>query len=177
MDLEIQTQHVDLDPSLRDLVDRAAERLAARYPELLRMHVTLRHGGHHRHGAEEVALIGNAEGRTVRADKQGEVMKDVLHEAFDALASQLDHHHHERRRVTKSPGPRAQGSIKRIFRDGGYGFIHHAPGRDVYFHRRALHGLRFEDLEPGTPVEFEIERAGKGLQAPQVFPVGDRSRA
>ena len=112
MDLEIQTQHIDLDPRLRDLVDRAAERLAARFPELLRVHVTLRHGGHHRHGAEEVALVGNTEGRTLRADKQGEVMKDVLHEAFDALASQLDHHHLERRRVTRRPGPRADESSR-----------------------------------------------------------------
>jgi CspA family cold shock protein len=175
--LEIQTQHIDLDPGWRDLIEKAVERLSTRYPEVLRLHVTLRHNPHHRHGVEEVTLVANVEGTTLRADKQDEQVRAALHEAFEALGVELERHHRERRRVTKSPGGSVQGSIKRIFRDAGYGFIHYEPGRDVYFNRKAIHGLRFEDLEPGSPVEFEIEQGDKGLQASRVFPVGERSRA
>jgi cold shock protein len=177
MILEIQTRQIDLDPDWRDLTERLAERLAARYPEMLRLHVTVSHLPHHRRGLEEVALVANVEGVTLRADKQEERVRTALHAAFDALALELGRHHRERRRFTKNPGARLEGSVKRIFRDGGYGFIHHVPGRDVYFNRAALHELRFEDLRPGTPVEFEIEQEAKGPQASRVFPVGERTRA
>lgn len=174
MDLEVQTEHIDLDPAWRDLIERQAARLAARYPEVLRLHVTLRHGGHHQHGLEEAAIVANVEGATLRADKQEEAIRAAIHASFRAIIVELDRHHRERRHVEKSPGARPAGSIKRIFRDGGYGFIHYRPGQDVYFHRAALHKLTFEDLEPGIPVEFEIEEGVKGLQASRVYPAGDR---
>lgn len=177
MELELQTRGIDLDPQWRDLIERLAGRLAERYPEMLRLHVTVRHGPHQRRGLEEVALVANVEGVTLRADKQEEHIRTALRAAFDALASELEHHHRERRRVTKSPGARLQGSVKRIFRDAGYGFIHYQPGRDVYFHRAALHQLDFGDLRPGTPVEFDLEQGAKGPQASRVFPVGERARA
>jgi cold shock CspA family protein/ribosome-associated translation inhibitor RaiA len=177
MELQIQTRQIDLDPDWRDLTERLAERLAARYPEMLRLRVTVSHPPHHRRGLEEVALVANVEGVTLRAAKQEEHVRTAVHAAFDALTLELERHHRERRRVTKSPGVRLGGSIKRIFRDAGYGFIHHLPGRDVYFSRAALHELRFEDLRPGTPVEYEIEQGANGPQASRVFPVGERARA
>jgi len=177
MDLEIQIQHLDLDPTLRDLIERLAGHLAARRPEVLRLHVTVRHGMHHRRGSEEVALVANVEGETLRADKQKEQLRAAVHAAFRALTIEVDRHCLKRRRVTKSPGPRMQGSVKRIFRDAGYGFIHGQPGNDVYFSRRSLHELDFDRLEPGTPVEYEIEQGEEGPQASRVFPVGERSRA
>lgn len=177
MDLEIQTQHEMLDPAWRDLVDHQARRLAERYPELLRLHVTLVHGAHHRHGAEEARLVANVEGTTLRAAKHGELVPDAIHAAFAALAIEIECHHVERRHVIRTPGARPQGSIGRVFRSAGYGFIRYQPGRDVYFKRRALHHLNFDTLEPGTPVEFEVEEGDKGLQAPRVFPAGDRGRA
>jgi CspA family cold shock protein len=177
MDLEIQTRHIELDPAWRDLIENAAARLAERYPEMLRLHVTLRHGAHHRTGSEEAALVANVEGATLYACKQEERVPAALHAAFQALGMELERHHRERRRVIKSPGPRPRGSIKRIFRDGGYGFIHYEPGRDVYFNRMSVHGLKFEDLEPGFPVDFELEEGEKGLQAACVFPAGERAQS
>ena len=176
MDLEIQTQHVTLDPSWRDLIERSATRLADRYPEMLRLHVTLRHPRHHRTGAETVALLASVEGATLRAEKVEEDTRSAIHAAFAALGGELERHHRQRRHVTKSPGARPHGSVKRIFREAGYGFIHFEPGRDVFFHRASLRELDFDSLEPGMPVEFVLEEGQRGLQAAQVFPVGDRSR-
>jgi len=99
MELEIQTQQIDLDPDWRDLIERLAGRLQTRYPEMLRLHVTVRHGPHHRRGLEEVSLVANVSGVTLRADKQEEQVRTALHSAFDALASELEHHHRERRRA------------------------------------------------------------------------------
>jgi CspA family cold shock protein len=177
MDLEIQTQHLTLDPAWRDLIEQSAARIAERYPETLRLHVTVRHTPHHRTGAETVTLLANIEGVALHVEKLEEQVRDAIHAAFDSLEIEMERHHRERRHVTKSPGARPEGSIKRIFREGGYGFIHYQPGRDVYFHRASLRGLDFDTLEPGDPVEFEIEQGKRGLQASQVFPVGSRSRA
>ena len=176
MELEIQTRQIDLDPAWRDFIEHQAERLSGRYPEVLRLHVILRHLPHHRRGTEQVTVLANVEGTTLRADKQEENVRTAIHATFEALTTELERYHRERRRVTKSPGARPQGSVKRIFRDGGYGFIHYQPGRDVYFNRAALHELHFEDLEPGAPVEFELEEGAQGLQASRVFPVGERAR-
>jgi ribosomal subunit interface protein len=176
MDLEIQTQHVTLDPAWRDLIEQSSARIAGRYPETLRLHVTVRRTAHHRAGTETVAVLANVEGGVVRAEKEEEEMRDAIHAVFAALEVGLQRHHEQRRHVTKGTGARLKGSVKRIFRDAGYGFIHHLPGRDVYFRRGALQGLDFDALEPGHPVEFEVEEAERGLQAPRVYPVGARSR-
>src|SRR3990170_658058 len=53
MDVEIQTHHVDMQPDWRALIDERLARLAERYPKLIRVHVTLRHGRHHLRGVEE----------------------------------------------------------------------------------------------------------------------------
>ena len=176
MDLEIQAQHVTLDPAWRELIEQAAARIAERYPETLRLHVTVRHAPHHRAGAESLALLANVEGAVIRAEKGGEDMREAIHAAFRAFQIELDRHHVQRRHVSKGAGARLQGSIERVFRDAEYVFIHYLPGQDVYVKRVALHGLDFDTLEPGHPVEFEVERGERGLQSPRVFPVGARSQ-
>lgn len=172
MDLEIQTQQQGLDPTWRDLIEQMAAGIGERYPDTIRLHVTLKHTPKHRNGSETVTLLANTEGRVLRAEKTAEYVRDAIHAAFDAFEIELERQHEQRRQVTKNLGARTKGSIKRIFRDSGYGFIHYQPGRDVYFNRAALHELDFDKLEPGDPVEFEIEQGERGLQAPQVHPVG-----
>jgi cold shock CspA family protein/ribosome-associated translation inhibitor RaiA len=177
MDLQVQTQHAELDPDGRDLIERLAAHISERYPETLRLHVTVQQTPHHRQGSQTVVALANSEGAVLRAEKAGERVRDAIHAVFDALEVEIERHHRQRRHFTKGSRPRLQGSVKRIFRDGGYGFIHYEPGRDVYFNRASLDGLAFDTLEPGHPVEFEIEYGRRGLQAPRVCPAGARNRA
>lgn len=66
----------------------------------------------------------------------------------------------------------AQGVIKRIVSDRGFGFISGEPD-DVFFHHSAVEGAVFDDLQEGQAVEYEIEddsggggrRRGKGPRA------------
>jgi CspA family cold shock protein len=176
MDLEIQTQHLTLDPAWRDLIEQTAANIAQRYPDTIRMHVTLKHAPHHRRGAEIVTVLANTEGRVLRTEKTGEYVHDAIRAAFDAFEMEIERAHEQHREAVKANRGRLEGSIKRIFRNAGYGFIHYQPGRDVYFHRAALHGLNFDALEPGDPVEFVIEQGERGLQAPQVHPIGSHGR-
>jgi len=53
-------------------------------------------------------------------------------------------------------------------RDRGYGFIATEDGKDIFFHRTALRGLRFDSLKEGQSVEFEVETGPKGPRAADV---------
>lgn len=61
-----------------------------------------------------------------------------------------------------------QGTIKRIIRDRGFGFIRTADGQEVFFHRTSLQNLDFESLKEGQAVDFEMERGDKGPRAVSV---------
>ncbi len=61
-----------------------------------------------------------------------------------------------------------QGTIKRVIRDRGFGFIRAADGQEIFFHRSALQNLNFESLREGDNVEFELERGEKGPRAANV---------
>ena len=175
MDIEIQTQHVDMQSDWRTLIDERLARLGERYPELIRVHVTLKHGPHHLRGTEEVDIVATYPGATLCAAKKEEQMRDAVHAALDAFERELAAHHEKRRHFGKSPGPRASGTIASLFTDRGYGFIRTDEGEEIYFHRNALHELDFASLPLGLPVELEVESGERGPQASRVFPVGERS--
>jgi CspA family cold shock protein len=59
----------------------------------------------------------------------------------------------------------ATGTIKRVFKDKGYGFIRATDGREVFFHRSGLREGRMESLTEGEAVEFEVEASAKGPRA------------
>ena len=63
-----------------------------------------------------------------------------------------------------------QGTIKRVIRDRGFGFIRSTDGQEVFFHRSGLQNLSFDALKEGEGVEFEMERGEKGPRAVNVRP-------
>ena len=63
-----------------------------------------------------------------------------------------------------------EGTIKRVIRDRGFGFIRSADGQEVFFHRSSLQQLNFDELREGEAVDFEMERGEKGPRAVSVRP-------
>ncbi len=61
-----------------------------------------------------------------------------------------------------------RGTIKRLIRDRGFGFIRAVDGQEVFFHRSSLQDLNFDTLREGESVEFEIEQGQKGPRAAKV---------
>ena len=57
------------------------------------------------------------------------------------------------------------GTIKKLIRDRGFGFISATDGREIFFHRSGLVEANFDDLNEGQEVEFEVERTDKGPNA------------
>lgn len=60
-----------------------------------------------------------------------------------------------------------RGTIKKIVRDKGFGFIVPDDGSDdLFFHRSRLGPkMLFEDLREGDEVEFQVKPGDKGPQA------------
>lgn len=59
------------------------------------------------------------------------------------------------------------GTIKKIVKDKGFGFIVPDDGNDeVFFHRsRLAPKVEFDDLREGDEVEFQVTKGEKGPQA------------
>jgi CspA family cold shock protein len=57
------------------------------------------------------------------------------------------------------------GTIKRVFKDRGFGFIRTPDGQEIFFHRSGLRSTRFESIIEGDAVEFEVESSPKGPRA------------
>ncbi|UCD72135.1 MAG: cold shock domain-containing protein [Syntrophobacterales bacterium] len=61
-----------------------------------------------------------------------------------------------------------KGTVKRVVRERGFGFISAEDGREIFFHRSTLEGTDFNALEEGNSVEFNVERGPKGPWAVNV---------
>jgi len=64
-----------------------------------------------------------------------------------------------------------QGKVKRLVADRGFGFVE-GDRDDVFFHHTDVTGVRFEELQEGQTLEYEVGKGPKGPRAVNVRPVG-----
>jgi CspA family cold shock protein len=60
------------------------------------------------------------------------------------------------------------GTVKRIMREKGFGFISATDGREVFFHSSELQNVGFDELQEGDRLEFEVTKGKKGPQAIEI---------
>jgi len=63
----------------------------------------------------------------------------------------------------------ATGTIVRVAREKGFGFIRDERGQELFFHRSSVQGS-FDDLREGQRVTFDEEPSAKGPRAGAVRP-------
>ncbi len=63
---------------------------------------------------------------------------------------------------------RESGTVKWFDNAKGYGFIQRPQGEDVFVHYRAIRGEGYRTLQEGQPVNFNVVKGQKGLQAEDV---------
>jgi CspA family cold shock protein len=61
----------------------------------------------------------------------------------------------------------AEGTIKKLT-DKGFGFINTGGAKDLFFHSKALQGVRYDDLREGQKVTFTEGKGPKGPCAENV---------
>lgn len=64
----------------------------------------------------------------------------------------------------------AQGKIKKIVAEKGFGFIE-SNGKELFFHSSAVQGVPFAQLREGQAVEITVGQGPKGPRADSVKPV------
>ena len=174
MQLDVEGRNTEVQPRWRGFIERKLTKLE-RYPnEITHARVTIAHNPHHHLGDNRVQIVLSMAGRTLTVKKSGAEIPDVLRVALSAAEREVSTYHQSRKRFVKEPGPRPMGTIARVFRTKGYGFIQTDGDRQIYFHRDALDGLSFDEVSKGMPVAFELEKGEKGPQAARVFLVGRR---
>ena len=62
----------------------------------------------------------------------------------------------------------ANGKVKRLVTDRGFGFIQGDDGKDYFFHHSAVVTKNFDQMKPDDEVEFEPTKGEKGPRAEQV---------
>ena len=60
-----------------------------------------------------------------------------------------------------------EGVIKKLT-DKGFGFIKTSTEKDIFFHMKALKGVRFDDLQEGQKVRYTEGQGPKGPCAENV---------
>ena len=65
------------------------------------------------------------------------------------------------------------GTIKKLVRDRGFGFISDTDGRELFFHQSSVADMRFDALNEDMKVTFEVEKSPKGPRAIDVKVVTD----
>lgn len=58
--------------------------------------------------------------------------------------------------VQAKRGPVTKGRITQLLRGRSCGTIRTSRGENVFFHARDLEGVKYQDLEVGTSVSFEL---------------------
>ena len=72
-----------------------------------------------------------------------------------------------------------RGTVVRLIRDRGFGFIRLEDGSEVFFHHSSMNPGEFDSLHDGEEVEFTIEQdpRGRGSRAANVRRIGMTSNA
>lgn len=132
--------------------------------------------GHHRTGgayevAIHLALPGKREVSVDRAASADERFADAtfaINDAFKRARRQLQDRVRRMRGEVKMHEAAPLAEVVRLDRDGGFGFLRTADGREMYFHRNSVLADAFDRLQVGTHVAFAEGQGEKGPQASTV---------
>lgn len=168
MEVQVEAQHTDIEPTLQDWIHSRCEALNTPHEDIMHARVALLKHPRHLRGSDEARIVLTLSGKLLSVTRTGDTVEDALYEAFDVMERELHDFRTLRRGVSKNPGPRVRGRIVRLFPERGYGFITTDANREVYFHANAVHGIAFDKLQVDTVVELDIEPGNQGPQATRV---------
>jgi cold shock CspA family protein/ribosome-associated translation inhibitor RaiA len=178
MKVAIESRNVGMTPRWKKEIESRLADLQRGYEDLTHGRVTLTKNPHHKKSSNvaEALVVVSLPGRhTFTARKENKTFEEAIRKAFQAVSIELRKFREKRgnKDVRTAPIPPLRGVICKLFPKEQYGFILKEGGREVYFHKNALQGMTFRDLEDGTEVMFNLEQGRKGPQATVVCPLPD----
>lgn len=184
--LQITFHGLDHSDAIEGRIRAKAQELERFASHIVSCHVTVElESGRHHQGkiyAVHVRLcVPDGELVASRETGRNHAHEDVyvsLRDAFNAATRQLEDYVRRQRRDVKQHEHPVLGTITKLFREEGYGFLELDDGTDVYFHENSVLGLPFVQLHMGDEVRLVVaEGEGeKGPQASTVTATGKHSR-
>jgi ribosomal subunit interface protein len=176
MPLQIAFRNMESSAAIEARVRERAKKLDQYHNRIMSCRVVVESPHRHRHQGKVFHVridLTVPQGEIVvnREPEENHAHEDVfvaIRDAFDAMQRRLQDYAHQQRGAVKTHEPTPRGRIARYFADDGYGFIATPDGREIYFHRNAVVGADFAELEVGTLVEFVEELGEQGPQASTV---------
>jgi ribosomal subunit interface protein len=176
MDVQIDSRNVEMTPRWTTEIESRLADLQQGHDDVTHARVTLTKNPHHKKlkNVAEALIVVTLPGRhTFTARKEEKTFEEAIRDAFDAVSTELRKYREKRgtTEIRTEPIPPLRGVVCKLFPIEGYGFILQEGGGEVYFHKNAVHGLKFDNLEDGAEVVFNVEEGEKGPQATTVNPV------
>jgi cold shock CspA family protein/ribosome-associated translation inhibitor RaiA len=170
MDLRIDCRNIAMAPRWRTNVQQQVEKLQKTYNNLLHARVTLEKNRHHKKGRVATAkVVLSLSGATITASKTEKTFEEAIKSAFLAATRELKAYRDKLKSTEiRVSTPPLTGVMDVSNHSKGHGFILVEGGERIYFHKNALHGFDFGELDEGTAVSFNIEQGDKGPQATTV---------
>jgi ribosomal subunit interface protein len=170
--LQITIRDMEHSDAVEKRIRTGADKLVRFHPRIISCRVVVEQASKHHHQGRlyaahvDVRVPGGEE--IVSTRHQHEDVYVAIRDAFDSASRQLEEVVREQRGDVKVHDTPGHGVVRRMVREEGYGFIEASDGREIYFGRDNVVHPSYEQLEPGTPVQFIEEWADEGLQAKRV---------
>lgn len=176
--IQITFRNMDTSPAIEARIRDRAEALDRFFPGIMACRVTVeaeakgQRQGRLFHLGISLTVPGDeiVVNRRPASDHSHEDVAVAVRDAFDAARRQLEDYARRLQGETKSHVEPPHGRIARLFPD--HGFILSSDGQEIYMHRNAVTGGRFDSLAEGDEVRFSLRQGEKGPQAGTVVPVG-----
>jgi ribosomal subunit interface protein len=182
--LEIRFRQMDPSPAIEARIRKKAAELERFSERITGCRVIVEKEQRHRHKGNlfrvrvEIDAPGKelAVAHTGPRDHAHEDVYVAIRDAFKAAVRQLEDHVRERGGKVKAHEAPLHGTVRRVDREGGFGFIDTAQG-EVYFHRNSVIG-EFDAIGPGSRVRLELaeRESAEGWQATTVRLIGKHHR-
>jgi cold shock CspA family protein/ribosome-associated translation inhibitor RaiA len=179
--LQIVFEHVSHSDALEAAIRKEALRLERFYDRITLARVVIARPQHRHHKGDtycvriHLAVPGGKPidiARDPAATGRHEDAHVTIRDAFDAAGRQLQNHVRKLGGAIKSHEAPPHGTIASLAPESDHGFIAASDGREIYFHRNTVDGVKLEELELGQEVRFAESVGHKGPQATFVKPIG-----
>ena len=168
---DITYHNLDQSDAIEARVREKVEHLEKLHDRLTSCRVTIEAPHkHHRQGNtyQVRILLGMPQGQVAVSHDPGDrnAHEDIylaIRDAFHAAERQLKDRRQKMRGDVKTHDVPLQGHVDRLVPIEDHGFITTNDGREIYFHRNAVVGASFDDLEKGQTVELVVFRGDSAI--------------
>jgi cold shock CspA family protein/ribosome-associated translation inhibitor RaiA len=183
--LEITFHNLMSSPALEAEIEKRVAKLEKLYPRLTSVRVSVEkpHRQNRTSSVFEVHVEMSVPGRVLAVTREPKrarqrftkpTIHTSLNDAFRVAEAQLKEFKALQRGAVKTHPAMLHGSVRRVDRRNGRGFLTTNDGKEMYFHRNSLLGGDFEKLKRGDLVQYTEALGDTGPTANKVW-VGAQS--